>query len=191
NYGFGLVVGALLAIHVAKRVPSADYRILMASAYSGFLVWHGGLSGSVPLLIATEDHFLADKIGSIPVVDTLFAGPNLFIVGTLLVTLPLLNRLIMQSTQTVGKIDPALLNLQQSTMEDSEPELTSKEELTPADRLENSRIISYLVGLLGLAFVVYHFVTNGFDLNLNIVNFIFLFLGIIFHGTPRRFLNSV
>src|SRR5690606_31901143 len=94
NYGFGLVVGALLAIHVAKRVPSADYRILMASAYSGFLVWHGGLSGSIPLLIATEDHFLADKIGSIPVVDTLFAGPNLFIVGTLLVTLPLLNRLI-------------------------------------------------------------------------------------------------
>ncbi|WP_197025091.1 short-chain fatty acid transporter [Paucisalibacillus sp. EB02] len=191
NYGFGLVVGALLAIHVAKRVPSADYRLLMASAYSGFLVWHGGLSGSIPLLIATEDHFLVDKIGSIPVVETLFAGPNLFIVGTLLVTLPLLNRLIMQSTQSVGKIDPTLLNLQQSTMEGSEPEPTPKEDLTPADKLENSRIISYLVGILGLAFIVYHFVTNGFDLNLNIVNFIFLFLGIIFHGTPRRFLNSV
>src|SRR5699024_3023725 len=26
NYGFGLVVGALLAIHVAKRVPTVDYR---------------------------------------------------------------------------------------------------------------------------------------------------------------------
>lgn len=57
NYGFGLVVGALLAIHVAKRVPSVDYRILMASAYSGFLLWHGGLSGSIPLTIATENHF--------------------------------------------------------------------------------------------------------------------------------------
>ncbi len=38
NYGFGLVVGALLAIHVARRVPTVDYRLLMASAYSGFLL---------------------------------------------------------------------------------------------------------------------------------------------------------
>lgn len=41
NYGFGLVIGALFAIHVAKHVPSVDYRILIASAYSGFLIWHG------------------------------------------------------------------------------------------------------------------------------------------------------
>src|SRR5690554_2231810 len=30
-----------------------------------------------------------------------------------------------------------------------------------------------------------------FELNLNIVNFIFLFLGIILHKTPKRFLNAV
>ncbi len=57
NYGFGLVVGALFAVHVAKRVPSVDYRILIASAYSGMVIWHGGFSGSVPLLIATPGHF--------------------------------------------------------------------------------------------------------------------------------------
>lgn len=192
NYGFGLVVGALFAIHVAKRVPSTDYRLLMASAYSGFLVWHGGLSGSVPLTIATESHVLEEKIGIIPVTETLFAGPNLFIVGSLLVTLPLLNRLLMKSTQSVGKIDPELLALQQNNMEKvEEAETVYDKEVTPADRLENSRIISYLVGILGLVFVIYHFIDNGFDLNINIVNFIFLFLGVIFHGTPRNFLNSV
>ncbi|WP_169513916.1 TIGR00366 family protein [Halalkalibacillus halophilus] len=52
NYGFGLIVGALLSLHVAKRVPSVDYRILIAAAYSGFLLWHGGLSASIPLTIA-------------------------------------------------------------------------------------------------------------------------------------------
>ncbi|WP_047983607.1 short-chain fatty acid transporter [Ornithinibacillus californiensis] len=191
NYGFGLVVGALLAIHVAKRVPSADYRLLMASAYSGFLLWHGGLSGSIPLLIATDDHFLHDEIGAIPVIDTLFAGPNLFIVGSLLISLPFLNRLLMKSHNNIGQIDPELLNIQANAMVEKVEEPTPKEEITPAERLENSKIISYLIGLLGLAFVIYHFVTNGFDLNLNIVNFIFLFLGILFHGTPRRFLNSV
>src|SRR5699024_8130915 len=70
NYGFGLVVGALLSIQIAKRVPSVDYRLLVASAYSAFVLWHGGLSGSIPLLIATDDHFLTDVIGSIPVTET-------------------------------------------------------------------------------------------------------------------------
>ncbi|MUK89026.1 short-chain fatty acid transporter [Ornithinibacillus sp. L9] len=189
NYGFGLVVGALLAIHVAKRVPSVDYRLLMASAYSAFLLWHGGLSGSVPLTIATEDHFLADLVGVIPVTETLLSSFNLFIVGTLLITLPLLNRLVMKSTQGLGKIDPELLDLQATQIE--VPTEAPKEEMTPAERLENSQIISLIIGVLGLVFIIYHFIQNGLDLNINIVNFIFLFLGIIFHRTPRRFLNSV
>src|SRR5699024_1332976 len=29
NYGFGLVVGALLAIQIVKKVPSVDYRLLV------------------------------------------------------------------------------------------------------------------------------------------------------------------
>src|SRR5699024_7369194 len=78
NYGFGLVVGALLSIQIAKRVPSVDYRLLVASAYSAFVLWHGGLSGSIPLLIATDDHFLTDVIGSIPVTETIFSGFNIF-----------------------------------------------------------------------------------------------------------------
>ena len=91
NYGFGLVVGALIAIQVVKRVPTVNYRILVASAYSGFLLWHGGLSGSIPLLIATPGHFLEDTIGLIPVTETLFSSFNLFIVFVLLITLPFLN----------------------------------------------------------------------------------------------------
>ncbi|WP_201777921.1 short-chain fatty acid transporter [Ornithinibacillus contaminans] len=188
NYGFGLVVGALLAIHVAKRVPSVNYRLLMASAYSGFLVWHGGLSGSVPLTIATEGHFLQDTMGTIPITDTLFSAYNVFIVLSLLITLPLLNWLLQRSSKDAGQIDPELLNLQTAVEAKTDEK---QEEVTPADRMENSRIISLLVGILGLIFIVYHFIQNGLDLNINIVNFIFLFLGILFHGTPRRFLNSV
>ncbi|HLR66587.1 MAG TPA: short-chain fatty acid transporter [Virgibacillus sp.] len=190
NYGFGLVVGALLAIHVTRRVPSVDYRILMASAYSGFLLWHGGLSGSIPLTIATEDHFLADVIGVIPITETLLSNFNLFIVMTLLLSLPLLNRLLMKSSDGSGKIDPELLENQTTAAVEARNE-EPIESHTPAERLENSKIVSLIVGLLGLAYVIYHFIQNGLDLNINIVNFIFLFLGIIFHQTPRRFLDSV
>ncbi|MFG6120042.1 short-chain fatty acid transporter [Thalassobacillus sp. B23F22_16] len=188
NYGFGLVVGALLAVHVAKRVPNVDYRLLMASAYGGFLLWHGGLSGSIPLTIATDDHFLVDSIGSIPVTETLFSGLNITIVLVLLVSLPLLNLWLLRTSGDLSKN-----NLDFLETESAEEELaaTAVNDLTPAERLENSMIISLLIGILGLAFIVYHFIQNGLDLNINIVNFIFLFLGIIFYKTPRRFLNSV
>ncbi|SHG46588.1 short-chain fatty acid transporter [Ornithinibacillus halophilus] len=191
NYGFGLVVGALLAIHVAKRVPTVDYRLLMASAYSGFLVWHGGLSGSVPLKIATEDHFLQDIMGVVPVTETLLSSYNLFIVITLLITLPLLNRLFATSSNNLGEIDPELLNMQMEKISVQPPKPLNKENATPAERLENSQILSLIIGILGFVFIIYHFAQNGLDLNINIVNFIFLFLGILFHRTPRRFLNSV
>ncbi|WP_085506016.1 short-chain fatty acid transporter [Thalassobacillus devorans] len=188
NYGFGLVVGALLAVHVAKRVPNVDYRLLMASAYGGFLLWHGGLSGSIPLTIATDDHFLVDSIGSIPVTETLFSGLNITIVLVLLVSLPLLNLWLLRTSGDLSKN-----NLDFLETESAEEELaaTSVSDMTPAERLENSMIISLLIGILGLAFIIFHFFQNGLDLNINIVNFIFLFLGIIFHKTPRRFLNSV
>ncbi|WP_188205953.1 short-chain fatty acid transporter [Alkalibacillus aidingensis] len=188
NYGFGLVVGALLAIHVAKRIPSVDYRILIAAAYSGFLLWHGGLSGSVPLTIATDDHFLADLIGQVPITETLLSELNLFIVFILLITLPILNWMLFRSKETTSSIDPELLQIHAETNEEKQPK---KEDLTPAERLEHSSLISLLIGILGLIFILYHFIQNGLDLNINIVNFIFLFLGILFHKTPRKFLNSV
>ncbi|MCP3028470.1 short-chain fatty acid transporter [Halobacillus sp. A5] len=188
NYGFGLVVGALLAVHAARQVPAVDYRILMASAYSGFLLWHGGLSGSIPLTIATEDHFLSDTIGSIPITDTIFSSMNLFIVFVLLVSLPLINLWIMKSSGDTSKNNPPLLEKEDAHEEAVNSAASS---MTPAERLENSRILSWLTGGLGLAFIIYHFIQNGLDLNINIVNFIVLFLGILAHKTPRRFLNNV
>ena len=46
NWGFGLIAGALLAKAIARRVRDVDYPLLIASAYSGFVIWHAGLSGS-------------------------------------------------------------------------------------------------------------------------------------------------
>jgi len=187
NYGFGLVVGALLSLQVVRRVPSVDYRLLVASAYSGFVVWHGGFSGSVPLLIATDDHFLYDVIGSIPVAETLFSSFNLFIVFVIVVSLPFVNRWLMKSREGLEIVNPENLTIDSESTED---EIDEKDD-TPSDKLENSQIISLIIGILGLFFVIYYFYTSGFDLNINLVNFIMLFLGIILHRTPRRFLHSV
>lgn len=189
NWGFGLVVGALYARQLAKEIKGVDYRLLIASAYTGFLVWHGGISGSIPLKLATAGADLA-KVTSGAVVDpistgqTIFAPFNLIIVLAIIFTIPFINRAMHPAEGEAVTIDPALLKEETAVVE-------HKSGPTPADWLENSPLLSMLIGLMGLAYIVYYFAHNGFDLNLNIVNFIFLFAGIILHGTPRRFLDAI
>ncbi|MCS0543317.1 TIGR00366 family protein, partial [Aeromonas veronii] len=152
----------------------------------GFLVWHGGFSASIPLTVATSGHFLEEKMGVIPVSETLFSPANLFIVAALVITLPLFNRFLMKSSNTLAQ-DRSSWKLPDDTSSTTETINPS----TPAEKIENSVIVSMLIGIMGLGFIVYHFVTKGFDLNINIVNFIFLFLGIMLHKTPKQFLNTV
>jgi short-chain fatty acids transporter len=185
NWGFGLVIGALFAKELAKKIQNVDYRLLIASAYGGFIVWHGGISGSIPLTIATEGHFSQDLIGIIPTDQTIFAGFNLLIILILLIVLPVVNRMMMPSKDQTVAVDPVLLEA------DVQAAAIEQGAMTPAEKLENSRIISLLIGIMGLVFLFYYFATNGFKLNLDIVNFLFLFLGILFHGTPKRFLDAV
>lgn len=180
NWGFGLVVGALFAKEVARKVK-VDYRLLVASAYSGFIVWHGGLAGSVPLAIATEGHPFESMIGVIGTDQTIFSFFNLAIVLCLFIVVPLLNRMMLPKPDESVYVDPELLT-------ESEPPVAKGD--TPAERLEGSRILTWLIGLSGLAFLFDYFV-NGGTLTLNIVNFLFLFVAIILHGTPRNLLASL
>ncbi|XXM72761.1 short-chain fatty acid transporter [Lysinibacillus sphaericus] len=183
NWGFGLVIGALFAKELAKRVKGVDYRLLIASAYSGFVVWHAGFSGSIPLSIATEGHPFQDLIGVISTGDTIFASFNLIIVAVLFVVLPITARLLMPSKDETVTVDPSLFNETAAAVE--------TDALTPAEKMENSMVLSMVIGILGVIFLGYYFGKNGFALNLDIVNFLFLFLGILFHGTPKKFLAAV
>jgi len=182
NWGFGLVIGALFAKEIARQVRKVDYRLLIASAYSGFVIWHGGLAGSIPLSIATEGHPFQDKMGVVDTNITLFSTYNLFIVLVILFTLPLFNRFLMPKDEDVVEIDPSLIK-------DEEIELP-KPEKNFASISERSYIITGIVGLLGITYIVYHFATKGFKLDLNIINTIFIILGVILHGTPQRFLAA-
>ena len=183
NWGFGLVVSAIFAKQVARSVR-VDYRLLIASAYSGFIVWHGGLAGSIPLTIATEGHFTADQIGIIPTADTIFSTFNLAIVLGMFIFVPLINRLMMPNESESVYVDADKLT-------DTEKAPVDRATLTPAERLENSYVLTALIGVAGLAYMFHHYVIKSGGINLNIVNFTFLFLAIILHGTPRRLLDSL
>ena len=56
-----------------------------------------------------------------------------------------------------------------------------------SDALNNAGWLQISVALLGVSYIVYHFTTNGFDLNFNIMIFIFLIVGMLLHITPMRY----
>ena len=189
NWGFGLVIGALYAREIAKKIKNVDYRLLIAAAYSGFVVWHAGISASIPLTLASKDIDLAAQTAGavtahIPTSQTIFSPVNLIISFAIILTLPFLNRAMHPKAGLEVTVDPALLE------EPDASEALSKND-TPADKIENSKIISFIIFLIGLIYLIGYFKKNGFDLILNIVNLIFLTFGILLHQTPRNYVYAV
>lgn len=187
NWGFGLVVGALYSRELAKKIKGLDYRLLIASAYTGFVVWHAGLSGSIPLSLATGGEAVEKATAGvvtsiIPTSQTLFSLYALVPVILILVTMPFVNMMMHPAPEDVVEVDPALL------VEPEEAKMVENPQF--ADKAENSPIMSYIIGALGIAFIISYFMAKGFNLTLDIVNMIFLFAGIILHKTPRKFLNA-
>ncbi|MBQ54494.1 MAG: short-chain fatty acid transporter [Pseudomonadaceae bacterium] len=185
NWGFGLVIGAVFARALAREVKGVDYPLLVASAYSGFLIWHGGLSGSIPLSLASGGADLTRMTGgvvteAIGVNDTLFTVMNLSIIALLVIGLPLLNRAMHPAQAKVA--DPSLLQ---------EPASDALPRETLAQRMDDSRILNLIIIALAAVFFGYYFFNNGFALSLNIVIGLFLFIGLCLHGSPERYMRAV
>jgi short-chain fatty acids transporter len=186
NWGFGLIASGLFAREIAQRVKGVHYPLLVAAAYSGMLIWHAGLSGTIPLKIAVAD---GDTLGqlmggqTIPVSETIFSGPVLMISASLLLTVPIVYRLMMPAADQVIEIPDAL----RKTADVAPPILS---EMTPAERLENSMIVSLLLSGMGLYYLLGYFIDGG-KLGLNSLNMIFLMLGLLLQKTPANYLRAL
>ena len=66
NWGFGLVIGGVVAKKLALKVKGVHYPLIIAAAYSGFTMYGLGLSASIPVLVATPGHPTAGQMGVIP-----------------------------------------------------------------------------------------------------------------------------
>ncbi len=192
NWGFGLIVGALMARELASRIRGIHYPLLVAAAYTGFLIWHAGLSGSIPLKLADPGEDVIGQLTggvAIPVSETIFNIRTLIPVILLLVTLPFLNRMMLPEEHKVIEIDPRLLK-QDEEREGSDNPQQEAAERTPAEKFENSPVVSVFLGAMGIGYLIYYFSTGG-AVGLNIINFTFLFVGILLHKTPANYLRAL
>lgn len=190
TWGLGLVVAALLSIEVAesgrRRGLKLHFPLLVASGYSGFVVWHMGYSGSGPLAAATPDSFVESQVGrTIPVTETIFSWWNLVgivvavavVVATVVAMRPSQGEKVVELPEGARLSDPEEGGLI-DTHGDGGP--------TPAERLDSSRIITLVLGLALLAYLVIWYSQEGFSLTLDIVNWTFLCLVMLLVKSPAE-----
>lgn len=189
NWGFGLVVGAIVGREMARRVPGLDYRLLIASAYSGFLIWHGGLSASIPLLIASPGHFLEASMGVVGTDRTIFSAFNLGLTAVLVVVVPLTNWLLLRTIEEPVTIPRAVLE----ESDRAEAQLSANEDdgvpLRPAEWLESTALLPWAAALMGLGALLVTVRSGAFVFDLDTVNFALVFLALALHGSMARFLK--
>ncbi len=132
-----------------------DYRLLIAAAYSGFIVWHTGLSGSIPLTLSSGGEALAKSTAgilsqSIPSSMTIFSSFNLIMIGIIVLVLPFLLASIHPTKENTLEIDKKLLERENKDLE----VINHSKDKSLAVWLENSFWVSASISILGFVYIV-------------------------------------
>lgn len=188
NWGFGLVVGALVAREIAKRLRDVDFGFLVAAAYMGFMVWASGLSSSIALATATHGSALniVEKVtGKTAGFDeTIFTAYNLVPVVLLVILMPVALYFMGPEDKDMKKVDPQVLIRQDEVAQEGTRARTF------ATVLEDSWLLTVLLVLMGVVYEWHTIATKGFHLDINGFIFIVLMLGLICHWRPIRYVRS-
>ncbi|MFC6765592.1 short-chain fatty acid transporter [Natrinema soli] len=208
HWGLSLVVGAIFAREMGKAAYregiTVHYPLLCVAGYMGLgLTWHWGLSGSAPLLLATAgNEFIELGVIDEPVGTsaTVFSGYALTLTALSIIFAALVLFLLTPSPERSREITEYVpeADLFKSAADGGTDDTAVDESVTepaadegvgdgrvPAERIDNSRLLGGVIALTGVAVIVWEFANRGLDaLDLNVLNFAFLFAGLAIYTRP-------
>jgi len=202
NWGLGLAGSIFLVLGTAKRVKGVHWPLLVASAYIGMCATTAfSVSITEPLLlnqpgwgwspdiVPTVEKAIGQKLLPMGFNKTIYAPASIvaMILAPLLAAfLCYLMHPVPEKTKPIS--EEALKGL--TEMSDFESRITRGTDI--ADQLNWSRTIWALICLLIGTATVLWFQGNSFlKLDLNMFNFLFILLALVFHGSIPRFVESV
>ncbi len=194
NWAASVVASALFLPFVARRNPKADIRLLIAAGYLGLgTVWHGGLSGSAPLIMATAGNPittaaagtepLVDRL--LPVTETLFNSFNLLYLVLVSATALFMVAVLHPREQARTLTEDELNAIMPTMPEEVEP-------TTPAGGIDAFRGWIYLAAFL-IGYPLGHsIVTQGFGASwtINAYNAVFLIAAMLLQGRPSNLVRA-
>ncbi len=202
SWGLGLIFGAILAREMGKAANKSGmavhYPLLAVAGYLGMsLTWGWGLSSSAGLLQATDGNiFMAQGIIDrvVPATEWVFHSYPMMLTGMSILYGSLMLWLLAPPDQNARGIEQ-FVDLEEHRGEGDQAG-TGSTELTqashdlesPADRIDNSKILGGILAATGLVLFGVAFVTQGLGaLNLNVFNFGFLVIGMLLYSSPARY----
>jgi len=194
SFGMIVLVG-IFARELALRVKGVHYPFLIACVYFSMGAWVTGFSSSIALLLNTQDNFLI-KAGIlsevIPTSFTLGSSLNIAMITLFIIVSPILF-LILAPKKDIKELNTLLgsKNFAKETTVKEEANSYKLPYKAVSDALNNSAILQLAIAIMGFIYIVHHFNTNGFDLNFNIMIFIFIIIGLFLHKTPMRYSISM
>ncbi|MDB3856062.1 TIGR00366 family protein [Halieaceae bacterium] len=143
----GLIVGAIVARSVAieggQKGLSLDFPLLVAAAYSGFVIWHMGVNAIAPLYVATQGNDMQHLTGNIiPLTETVFTTWNLLMAATVVIALVMLC-IVMQPSAEKRKDAHQMLMGAKST--DLDQENTKPEKADYSTKVLGTLMLVYLL----------------------------------------------
>jgi short-chain fatty acids transporter len=178
HWGLSLVGSAMLVRHIARAQPRVDFRLLVTAAYLGMgTTWHAGLSGSVPLLMASPGHFLEKTTGLVPLAATTFAPFNLGLAIAITAVMAVVVWRLHPAAADAVAVSPEALDALERFTPPAPPKV-----VTFAAWCDHTRVLPYALGATGAAWLIWYVRTSGLQLTLDVLNFTFLMTAIVLHG---------
>jgi short-chain fatty acids transporter len=196
NWGLGLALGPMIAIHFCKEAERkgirVDFLFMLAILAGAGSVWQFGLSASAPLLMATPGHFLQETTGIMTLGSTIWSPAAIILVIVFIPAVIVAGCLFMPRVIRPLSEFPESSELgdRSATSDDAPPE---KSVVAPsvAQRLERSSLV---VGVLCFALICWlysHFIAKRLSLDINSLNTIFLLFCLLFHRNVLRFTKAL
>lgn len=198
NWGLGLIAGAIVARDtgrsLTRRQVPHHYPVLVAAGYLGLMVWHGGFSGTAPLMVSTDAGISSvlpagTQLAPIPIDETLLSPLNIVVTGGLLVIGALGMMLMMPKSGG-----------QMCASQEAGPDKAESKEHKPVvvRTLEETPVVNLLLAALIAWWAFGFYFPSGentksgiMSLTPNEVNLTMLMLGLVLHGSPRSFIAAV
>ena len=188
-WSFGLIIGAIMARSVAKECLKKPFKIhyplLVASAYSGYVIWHMGYSSSSALFVATPGHLLENKIGVLPVTETILSPINIVLALIALATITIVCPLMRPKNEDAIEIDPTLLT------DDHQKSVEKKDKVTLVEKFENHRSLSIFLAIAIFTYIAVTYTQKGFSLTLDFDSWTFLAFGLLLANSPMHYIKLV
>ena len=144
-----------------------------------------GYSSSSALFVATPGHLLENKIGVLPVTETILSPINIVLALIALATITIVCPLMRPKNEDAIEIDPTLLT------DDHQKPVEKKDKVTLVEKFENHRSLSIFLAIAIFTYIAVTYTQKGFSLTLDFVSWTFLAFGLLLANSPMHYIKLV